>query len=163
VGGDAKVGDTVTLTINNKTFTGLVTTGNVFSINVPGADLAADADRTINASVTTTDAAGNSGSATDTEGYGVDTNAPVPTITLNPNITPDDIINAAPTDGLWDDGRTDEDQLGLSYADLEVAMRMDLGEIQSTVPELVANLEKFRAIQARSLHKMNPIPVFKKC
>ena len=74
----------------------------------------------------------------------------------------DDIINAAPTDGLWDDGRTDEDQLGLTYADLEVAMRMNLGEIQSTAPELVANLEKFRAIQARSLHKMNPIPVFKK-
>ena len=74
----------------------------------------------------------------------------------------DDIINAAPTDGLWDDGRTDEDQLGLTYADLEVAMRMDLGEIKSSVPELVANLEKFRAIQARSLHKMNPIPVFKK-
>jgi NAD+ synthase len=74
----------------------------------------------------------------------------------------DDIINAAPTDGLWDDGRTDEDQLGMSYADLEVAMRMDLGEIESAVPELVANLEKFRTIQARSLHKMNPIPVFKK-
>jgi NAD+ synthase len=74
----------------------------------------------------------------------------------------DDIINAPPTDGLWDDGRTDEDQLGMSYADLEVAMRMDQGEIKSTVPELVANLEKFRAIRARSLHKMNPIPVFKK-
>jgi NAD+ synthase len=74
----------------------------------------------------------------------------------------DDIINAAPTDGLWDDGRTDEDQLGLSYADLEVAMRMDLGEITSTESTLLANLEKFRAIQARSLHKMNPIPVFKK-
>ena len=73
-----------------------------------------------------------------------------------------DIINAAPTDGLWDDGRTDEDQLGMTYADLEVAMRMDLGEFTSDVPELVANLEKFRAIQARSLHKMNPIPVFKK-
>ena len=73
-----------------------------------------------------------------------------------------DIIEAAPTDGLWDDGRTDEDQLGLTYADLEVAMRMDLGEIESAVPELVANLKKFRAIQARSLHKMNPIPVFKK-
>ena len=75
----------------------------------------------------------------------------------------EDIINAAPTDGLWDDGRTDQDQLGgLSYADLEVAMRMDLGEIESTTPELVANLEKYRAIRSRSLHKMNPIPVFKK-
>ena len=50
----------------------------------------------------------------------------------------------------------------MSYADLEVAMRMDLGEIESTAPELMTNLEKFRVIQARSLHKMNPIPVFKK-
>lgn len=73
-----------------------------------------------------------------------------------------DIITAQPTDGLWDDGRTDQDQLGMSYADLEVAMRMDLGEITSTKPELVANLEKFRKLQARSLHKMRPIPVFKK-
>ena len=31
----------------------------------------------------------------------------------------DDIINAAPTDGLWDDGRTDEGQLGLSYKEIE--------------------------------------------
>jgi NAD+ synthase len=74
----------------------------------------------------------------------------------------DDIINAAPTDGLWDDGRTDEDQLGMSYADLEVAMRMDQGEMHSAVPELVSNLEKYRTIRRRSLHKMNPIPVFKK-
>jgi NAD+ synthase len=74
-----------------------------------------------------------------------------------------DIINAAPTDGLWDDGRTDEDQLGgLSYAELEVAMRMDLGEITTDEPTLVANLVKYRAIRSRSLHKMNPIPVFKK-
>ena len=73
-----------------------------------------------------------------------------------------DIIDAAPTDGLWDDGRTDEDQLGMPYADLEVAMRMDLGEIACNTPELQANLEKYRAIRSRSLHKMNPIPVFKK-
>jgi len=74
-----------------------------------------------------------------------------------------DIIEAAPTDGLWDDGRTDQDQLGgLSYADLEVAMRMDQGEMQSDTPELLDNLKKYRAIRSRSLHKMNPIPVFKK-
>ncbi|MBK7415831.1 MAG: Ig-like domain-containing protein [Dechloromonas sp.] len=42
VGGDAKVGDTVTLTVNGKDFTGLVQPGKTFSINVPGADLAAD-------------------------------------------------------------------------------------------------------------------------
>ena len=95
VGGDVKVGDTVTLTVNGKTFTGLVLTGNTFSINVPGADLVADGDKTIDASVTTTDAAGNSSTATDTEGYSVDTTPPAASITLNANITPDDVINAA--------------------------------------------------------------------
>jgi NAD+ synthase len=74
-----------------------------------------------------------------------------------------DIIDAAPTDGLWDDGRTDQDQLGgLSYAELEVAMQQDLGERTIDTPEELANVENFRKIQARSLHKMNPIPVFKK-
>ena len=43
VGGDAKVGDTVTLTVNGKTFTGLVLADKTFSINVPGADLGAQA------------------------------------------------------------------------------------------------------------------------
>ena len=38
----------------------------------------------------------------------------------------DDIINAAPTDGLWDDGRTDEGQLGLSYKEIEEAMNLSL-------------------------------------
>ncbi|WP_345974265.1 hypothetical protein [Sulfurimonas sp. HSL3-7] len=49
-----------------------------FSINVAGSDLAADT--TVSASVATTDAAGNPGSATDTETYTVDTTLPVPTI-----------------------------------------------------------------------------------
>ncbi|OLU32558.1 hypothetical protein BVH06_10630, partial [Pseudomonas sp. PA27(2017)] len=83
VGGDAKVGDTVTLTVNGKTFTGQVQANNTFSINVPGADLVADAGKTITASISTTDAAGNVGTATDTEGYSVDVTAPVPTITLD--------------------------------------------------------------------------------
>ena len=48
-----------------------------------GADLAADADFTIDASVTSTDAAGNAGTASDTETYTVDVAAPVPTITLD--------------------------------------------------------------------------------
>ncbi|MER0043315.1 Ig-like domain-containing protein [Pseudomonas sp. MGal98] len=97
VGGDAKVGDTVTLTVNGTTFTGLVTNTNGtlgFSINVPGADLVANAGQTISASISTTDAAGNVGTATDTEGYNVDTTAPVPTITLDANITADDVINS---------------------------------------------------------------------
>jgi len=36
-----------------------------------------------------------------------------------------EIIDAAPTDGLWDDGRTDEGQLGMSYPDLERMMALD--------------------------------------
>ncbi|WP_279615893.1 beta strand repeat-containing protein [Phytopseudomonas flavescens] len=76
VGGDAKVGDTVTLTVNGKTFTGLVLADKTFSINVPGADLVADTGQTITASISITDAAGNVGTASDTEGYSVDTTAP---------------------------------------------------------------------------------------
>ena len=76
VGGDVQVGDTVTLTINGVEYSGQVLAGNTFSIAVQGADLAADADRVIDARVTTTDAAGNSTTASDTEGYGVDTGAP---------------------------------------------------------------------------------------
>ena len=48
---DVKAGDTVTLTVNDKTFTGQVAADLTFSIEVPGADLVADADRTIEASV----------------------------------------------------------------------------------------------------------------
>ena len=94
-GGDVVAGDTVTLTINAQTYTGVVAADNSFSIDVAGSDLAADADTTIDASVTVTDVAGNSSTATDTEGYTVDTTAPVPTITLDTEITADDIINAA--------------------------------------------------------------------
>ncbi|WP_230125827.1 Ig-like domain-containing protein, partial [Pseudomonas sp. Bi70] len=97
VGGDAKVGDIVTLTVNGNTYTGLVTNTNGtlgFSINVPGSDLVADAGQTITASISTTDAAGNVGTASDTEGYSVDTTAPAPTITLDANITADDVINS---------------------------------------------------------------------
>ena len=74
-----------------------------------------------------------------------------------------DIIDAPPTDGLWDDGRTDQDQLGgLSYKDLELAMSQDEQHIQVTDNQQLSNLEAYRKIRARSLHKMNPIPVFKK-
>jgi NAD+ synthase len=62
------------------------------------------------------------------------------------------IIDAAPTDGLWDDGRNDESQLGMSYIDLEMAMQ-GMGPI--------GNIDKFKEIQRKNLHKMNPIPVCK--
>jgi hypothetical protein len=95
VGGDAQAGDTVTLIVNGVAYTGTVTGAKTFSINVDGADLQADADYTIDASVTSTDAAGNVGSGADTQGYTVDVTAPVPVVTLSSNVTPDDVINAA--------------------------------------------------------------------
>jgi len=74
-----------------------------------------------------------------------------------------DIIDAPPTDGLWDDGRTDQDQLGgLSYADLEMAMQVDEAGMTIHDPAIQDIVKKYRAIRSRSLHKMNPIPVFKK-
>ena len=63
----------------------------------------------------------------------------------------EEIINAAPTDGLWDDGRTDEGQLGLTYKELEEAMNN----------ENSVNREKYNSIRNANLHKMEPIPVCK--
>lgn len=69
-----------------------------------------------------------------------------------------EIIDAAPTDGLWDDGRTDESQLGMSYHDLESMMRWD-EEGQVPAPADRAKLRRYQEIRARNLHKMQPIPV----
>jgi len=62
-----------------------------------------------------------------------------------------EVIEATPTDGLWDDGRTDEGQLGLKYEELEEAMN----NINSI------NREKYEKIRKMNLHKMEPIPVCK--
>ncbi len=62
-----------------------------------------------------------------------------------------EIIDASPTDGLWDDGRTDEGQLGLSYKELEEAMENENSK----------NREKYIQIRNANLHKMDPIPVCK--
>jgi len=76
-----QAGDTVTLTINGKTYTGTVDGSGNYSINVPGSDLAADSDTTIAASVSSTDTAGNTGTGTANKAYTVDTVAPVvPTV-----------------------------------------------------------------------------------
>jgi NAD+ synthase len=78
-----------------------------------------------------------------------------------------EIIDAPPTDGLWDDGRTDESQLGMTYPELEHAMALDQADncvwdpLTLTKTEK-AQLKKYREIRARNMHKMNPIPVFKK-
>ncbi len=62
-----------------------------------------------------------------------------------------DIIDAQPTDGLWDDGRTDEGQLGFKYKELEDAM------INPNSP----HREQYEKIRNQNLHKMDPIPVCK--
>ncbi|NCO63283.1 MAG: NAD(+) synthase [Flavobacteriales bacterium] len=72
-----------------------------------------------------------------------------------------EIIEAAPTDGLWGDDRTDEDQIGASYPELEWAMQMD-GENKN--PEDFTGREQdvfkiFRRYNRANKHKMNPIPI----
>ena len=62
-----------------------------------------------------------------------------------------EIIDAPPTDGLWDDGRTDEGQLGFNYSELEDAM------INPDSPHKA----KYEKIRKQNLHKMDPIPVCK--
>ncbi len=97
VSGDVTIGDTVTLTINNTEYTGQVSDGNgtlVFSINVAGSDLAADADSTIEASVIGTGNVNGEASAIDTASYTVSTTLATGSITLDANITADDIIGA---------------------------------------------------------------------
>ena len=61
------------------------------------------------------------------------------------------IINAKPTDGLWEDGRTDEDQIGVTYAQLEEAMEYGTGP----------GLETLEHFSKQNRHKMEPIPTFK--
>ena len=61
------------------------------------------------------------------------------------------IIDAIPTDGLWDDGRNDEDQIGASYEQLEEAMESGTGEAVDIL---------FR-FNRQNRHKMEPIPTFK--
>ena len=62
-----------------------------------------------------------------------------------------EIVDAPPTDGLWDDGRTDEGQLGFKYEDLEDAMK------NPNSP----HRQEYEKIRKQNLHKMEPIPVCK--
>jgi NAD+ synthase len=70
-----------------------------------------------------------------------------------------EIIDAEPTDGLWDDGRTDEGQLGMTYPELEAAMVMDLGLTEALTKQQKVNLKRYQKIRAQNLHKMEAIPV----
>ena len=61
----------------------------------------------------------------------------------------EEIINSEPTDGLWNDGRNDVQQLGMTYEQLEKAM----------INKNDQNYKKYLEIRKKNLHKMNPIPV----
>ncbi|WP_340200157.1 NAD(+) synthase [Ascidiimonas sp. W6] len=74
-----------------------------------------------------------------------------------------EIIQAAPTDGLWGDDRTDEDQIGASYPELEWAMEMDakgknISDFEGRNREVFLIYKKFNTA---NMHKMLPIPVCK--
>ena len=82
----------------------------------------------------------------------------------------DAIIDAPPTDGLWADDRNDEDQLGMTYPELERMMSIDLLKrakgVDSDMPgsaKLSADdrkkLKRYQELRARNQHKMMPIPV----
>lgn len=82
----------------------------------------------------------------------------------------EEILVAQPTDGLWDDGRTDEDQIGATYEELEWAMEYlgrfnmfrpstdgyDLTDRQKEVVEIYSRFHN------KNKHKMVPIPVYTK-
>ena len=61
------------------------------------------------------------------------------------------IVDAKPTDGLWDDGRNDEDQIGATYVELEEAMENKTGIAVNILEEY----------NKKNRHKMEPIPTFK--
>jgi NAD+ synthase len=81
-----------------------------------------------------------------------------------------DILFAKPSDGLWDDGRTDEEQLGASYEELEWAMdwwesgkytRLNTDVLKLSTRQIDV-LKLYQKLNDAAQHKINPIPVFTK-
>ncbi|MER0045444.1 Ig-like domain-containing protein, partial [Pectobacterium odoriferum] len=93
VGNDVKAGDAITVKVGTETYQTTVNTdGKTWSVNVPGAVLAANSD--ISATVTTRDTAGNATTANTSHAYSVDTVAPTASISID-NVTADNVINTA--------------------------------------------------------------------
>jgi NAD+ synthase len=70
---------------------------------------------------------------------------------------PDDVIAKPPTADLWE-GQTDENEIGMNYADLDAALlAIETGELAEIKPESV---ERVRKMIAASEHKRSPIPTF---
>jgi NAD+ synthase len=76
---------------------------------------------------------------------------------------PQEIIDAEPTDGLWDDNRVDETQIGVSYDDLEWVMEYGLkkweDDLKLTQKEMTA-ISSYLSFNTKNKHKMVSIPIF---
>jgi NAD+ synthase len=72
---------------------------------------------------------------------------------------PQEIVNAIPTDGLWDDDRKDEEQIGATYEELEWVMEYGIDKQSHTVKEYNI-LEIYQNFNKKNKHKMVPIPIF---
>lgn len=74
----------------------------------------------------------------------------------------EDILEAPPTDGLWEDNRTDEHQIGATYAELEWAMQQEKElAADELTPRQNEVLSIYREFHRVNRHKMDPIPVLK--
>jgi NAD+ synthase len=72
---------------------------------------------------------------------------------------PQEIINATPTDGLWDDDRNDEEQIGATYEELEWVMEYGISK-QSYTDKEFRVLQIYQNFNEKNKHKMVPIPIF---
>src|SRR5690554_6916953 len=70
----------------------------------------------------------------------------------------DEILESKPTDGLWGDERSDEDQIGASYDELEFAMNFQ-GDIKNLTPRQKEVYQIYQNLNSRNQHKILPIPV----
>ena len=73
----------------------------------------------------------------------------------------EEILLAPPTDGLWDDGRTDEDQIGATYEELEWCMEFG-GDTSRLTDRQLEVMEIYNRLHSQNKHKMIPIPIYKK-
>lgn len=82
----------------------------------------------------------------------------------------EEIIKATPSDGLWEDSRSDEEQIGATYKQLEWAMEVDnspsdittfRGDLFENMAEQIKVYEIFKTRNLLNRHKMEPIPVCK--
>ena len=71
----------------------------------------------------------------------------------------DEIITAKPTDGLWNDNRTDEEQIGATYDELEKAMLQESKPNLNLSQREIEVMSIYKSFNSSNKHKMDPIPV----